>query len=308
MGLPAVKFCFNQSSDEMGHHVRSAVSQSEDDFSGVVHVYKPFRAGLPHLGPYFREAWRRRAFASEASRAKLRSTQSDTVLGQLWNVLNHLLLAAVYFLLVTILSSRAASDPNYFSHLLCGLFAFFFIANSMTGGAKSVVKAGKMITNTAFPRMLLPLSEVRTALRKFLPTLLVLLVALVIGPVKLNVIDLVAMPWFIFLLAFATGMALLLATCQVYFRDTSNFLPYVNRIWLYASPVLWYSEQLPDRLRALEVFNPLFSILGGWSRIIIDHELPLMSETLLAAAWSFGVLILGAFVFMSRERDFAVRL
>ena len=51
MGLPAVKFCFNQSSDEMGHHVRSAVSQSEDDFSGVVHVYKPFRAGLPHPIP-----------------------------------------------------------------------------------------------------------------------------------------------------------------------------------------------------------------------------------------------------------------
>lgn len=292
----------------MGNHVRSVADQPADDFSSLVHVYKPFRAGLPNLGSYFRETWRRRAFAAEASRAKLRSTQSDTVLGQLWNVLNPLLLAVVYFILVTILSSRAASDPSYFSHLLCGLFAFFFISNSMTGGAKSVVKAGKMITNTAFPRMLLPLSEVRTAIRKFWPTLFVLLVALVIGPVKLNVIDLVAIPWFIFLLAFATGMALLLATCQVYFRDTSNFLPYVNRIWLYVSPVLWFAEQVPNRLRSLEILNPLFSILGGWSRIIIEHEMPFLSQTILAAAWSFGVLILGAFVFMSRERDFAVRL
>lgn len=292
----------------MPESTRSIVVDEDDYFAGTHHVYQPFRAGLPPLRPYFRELWNRREFAIEASRATMRASQANTALGQLWNVVNPLLLAAVYYVLVYILSSGASKGPTYFAHLLCGLFIFYFVANSMTGGAGSVIKAGKMIMNTAFPRVLLPLSAVRTALTRFLPTLVVLLVALMIGPVKLSPVVLLAVPWFAFLLLFAAGMAMLLATLQVYFRDTTSFLPYINRIWLYTSPVLWFPEQVPHQLRALEVLNPLYSLVGGWSQIIIEHEIPPTAMWLAASAWSLGAVLVGAFVFLSRERDFAVRL
>jgi teichoic acid transport system permease protein len=286
----------------------STAPVDDDDYSGTHHVYEPFRAGLPRTGPYVRELWRRRGFAVEASRATLRATQANTVLGQVWNVLNPLLLACVYYVLVFILSGKGSQKPTYFAHLLCGLFIFYFIANSMSGGAQSITAAGKMIMNTAFPRVLLPLASVRTALRKFLPTLAVLFVALMLGPVKLHPTVLVALPWFGFVLMFATGVAMLLATLQVYFRDTSSFLPYVTRIWLYTSPVLWFPEDVPSKLKALELLNPLYSIVGGWSQIIIEHEIPSVGVWLTALAWSVGALVLGGLVFLSRERDFAVRL
>ena len=288
--------------------VREDPSPEDDQFSGTHHVYQPFRAGLPQMGPYFRELWRRREFAYEASRATLRASQANTVLGQLWNILNPLLLASVYYVLAFILSSGATRGPDYFAHLLCGLFIFYFVANCMTGGAQSVVQAGKMIMNTAFPRLLLPLAAVRTALRRFVPTLFVLLVVLLVGPVKLQPSVLLAIPWFLFMLVFATGLAMLLATLQVYFRDTSSFLPYLTRIWLYTSPVLWYPEKAREILKPLEVFNPLFSLVGGWSKIIVEHEIPPVSMWLTAVAWALGAFILGALTFLTRERDFAVRL
>ena len=37
-----------------------AVAQAEDEYLGEHHVYRPHRAGLPPLGTYVRELWRRR--------------------------------------------------------------------------------------------------------------------------------------------------------------------------------------------------------------------------------------------------------
>ena len=44
----------------------------------------------------------------------------------------------------------------------------------------------------------------------------------------------------------AAGLAMLVAALQVYFRDLKNFLPYFLRIWLYASPVLYYASEVPE--------------------------------------------------------------
>jgi teichoic acid transport system permease protein len=165
-----------------------------------------------------------------------------------------------------------------------------------------------MIMNTAFPRALLPLSAVRTAFRRFIPTLFVLFVALMIGPVKLGWVTFLAVPWFLFVLMFSAGLAMLLATVQVYFRDTASFLPYITRIWLYTSPVLWYPEEVKAAFKPLEIFNPLFSLIGGWQDIVIEHKVPLTGTWVTAAAWSVSFLLVGTFFFLSRERDFAVRL
>lgn len=285
----------------------TAAPAAADDYLGEFHVYEPHKAGLPPLREYFREVWRRREFAIEMSRATIRAQNSDTVFGVLWNVLNPLLLAGVYYLLVSVLNGKARGG-DYFAHLLAGLFAFYFVSGCMAGGASSVTSAGKIIMNTAFPRILVVFSAVFIAFRKFLPTMLVYIpVALITG---------VGIPWtaplaalmFFLIIVFGTGMALLLATAQVYFRDTTSFLPYLTRIWLYLSPVLWYPEEVRKAFKAFEVFNPLFSLLGGWSDLLVKGELVPPSTWAIATAWAVGTLIFGAVTFMSRERDFAVRL
>jgi ABC-type polysaccharide/polyol phosphate export permease len=278
-----------------------------DDYLGEFHVYEPHKAGLPPLRDYFKELWRRREFAIEMSRAQVRAQNSDTVFGVLWNVLNPLLLGAVYFVLIAILSG-GFKKQDQFAHIMAGLFAFYFVSGCMAGGASSVTSAGKIIMNTAFPRMLVVLSAVYIAFRKFLPTIPVYVAVALITKVGLSWTVVLAIPMFFLIMLFGTGMALLLATSQVYFRDTSSFLPYITRIWLYTSPVLWYPEDVKKGLRALEIFNPLYSLLGGWSDLIVKGELIPWTTWVAAFLWSVGTLIVGAIVFMSRERDFAVRL
>ena len=146
----------------------ASTREGETEFEPVYHRYGPHRAGLPPLLPYFRELWHRREFAVEMSRATMRSANTSTFFGQAWLVLNPLLLAAVYYLLVTIIRNR--HDPAFFTHLTLGLFAFNLVASSITSGSTSVTTSGKLLINTAFPRLLIPLSAVRTAFFRFIPT------------------------------------------------------------------------------------------------------------------------------------------
>jgi ABC-type polysaccharide/polyol phosphate export permease len=274
-----------------------------------VHVYEPHRAGLPRLGPYVRELWRRREFAGELSRTTMRSAHTNTVFGQLWLVINPLLLAAVYYVLVTILRGGAGADAaERFVHLCAGLFAFYYFSSAMQTGASSVVGGGKLLLNTSFPRLLLPLSAVRTAFFRFLPTMVVYIPIHVAFGQPLSWAMLLGVAFLVMLTIFGAGMAMIFATLQVYFRDTASFLPYLVRIWLYLSPVLWFPEDAPARYVDLMIINPLYSLLGGWTDLLVRGDIPALSLWVGAALWSLTAVVAGSLFFMSREREFVVRL
>ena len=288
---------------------RNGASQltREDEFTGEQHVYEPHAAGLPPLRSYVRELWRRREFAIELSRTRLRAQHFDTTFGQLWLILNPLLLAGVYFVLVDIIVPESRG-LKFFAHLMAGLFAYYFVSNAMREGVKSVVKGGRLILNTAFPRALLPLSSVVTAFMRFVPTVIVYAPVHVIAGLPVGFEMLWLFPIVALLVVLASGLAMLVAALQVYFRDLSSFLPYFLRIWLYASPVLYYAHEVPSRYQWLLDINPLAPLLTAWSDILNAGHAPAAGDLLLGTAWAFALFVGGALFFISREREFAVRL
>jgi len=106
----------------------------------------------------------------------------------------------------------------------------------------------------------------------------------------------------------ALGLAITISCINVYFRDISSFLPYLTRTLLYLSPILYEASALKPKLLAIEILNPLFPLLDSWSRALVHGEAPLTSNMLAALAWALGILIVGTYFFLSREREFAVRL
>jgi len=280
----------------------------EDEFTGQRHVYVPHSVGLPPLRSYVRELWRRREFAMELARTKLREQNFDTVFGQLWLVLNPMLLALVYFILVDILRASDSRNSEFFAHLVAGLFAFMFIHNAMTVGVRSVTKGGRLILNSAFPRALLPLSAVITAFMRFLPTFVVYIPVHIASGLPVNLTTLWIIPIFALMVLLACGLSMLVAAAQVYFRDLSNFLPYVLRIWLYVSPVLYYTDEVPDRYKWLLDVNPLGGLLTAWSDVLNANHAPQTESLLLGLAWGVGLFVAAGLFFLSREREFAVRL
>jgi teichoic acid transport system permease protein len=274
--------------------------------SEPMQVYEPFRAGLPPLIRYWKSLWSRRTFIAEYSRSELREQHFNSLFGQLWLILNPLLLSAVYFFLIIII--QGSSDETRYAHLTATLFLFYLVANSLTGGVKSITAGQRLILNTAFPRIMLPISAVVIAVAKFLPTLLVFLIIRTVFGLPYTWEMFWAIPILLITIFLALGLAITISCINVYFRDISSFLPYLTRTLLYLSPVLYEASALKPELLAIEAFNPLFPILDSWSRVLVHGQAPEGSSLFTGLAWAAGVFLIGTYVFLSREREFAVRL
>lgn len=274
--------------------------------SAPLQVYEPFKAGLPPLRKYWRSLWSRRTFIAEYSRSELREQHFDSIFGQLWLILNPLLLSGVYFLLIVIIGGSGGTLR--YGHLTASLFLFYLISNSLSGGVKSVTAGQRLILNTAFPRMMLPVSATVIAFFKFIPTLFVFLIMRTVLGLPFGWEMLWSIPIIMIALVFALGVAILISTINVYFRDIASFLPYLIRTLLYLSPILYEASALKPELRVLQHVNPLFSLLDSWSIAIVYAQTPELSSMLAATGWAVGVLLIGTYFFLAREREFAVRL
>lgn len=274
--------------------------------SEPVVTYLPFKAGLPPMGSYLRLLLKRRAFIVEFARSELRGQNYGSVFGQLWLVINPLLLSSVYFLLIYVIGGT--SDSTRFAHLTASLFLFYLVANSLTGGVKAITSGQRLILNTSFPLIMLPLSAVVIAFMKFFPTLVVAFVIHAVVGLPFSWQMLWALPILLIALLLATGLAILFSCINVYFRDISSMLPYMTRSLLYLSPILYEAASVSESIKEFQVVNPLFYLLDSWSRVMVYAEAPELYGVLHALIFAAVIFFIGTYIFLSRERDFAVRL
>ena len=269
-------------------------------------VYEPFRAGLPPMRAYMGSLWARRTFISEFSRSELREQNYGSLFGQLWLILNPLLLSGVYFLLINVIGGK--SDSARFAHLTASLFLFYLIANSLTGGVKAITSGQRLILNTSFPRIMLPISATVVALFRFVPTLVVFFGIHIILHLPYSWQMLWALPIILIAIVMSLGMAILISCINVYFRDISSMLPYLTRSLLYLSPILYEAAHMSVRIKKFEIANPIFYLLDSWSRVVVHAEAPSAKGLIHASVFAISIFSLGTYFFLSRERDFAVRL
>ncbi len=147
-----------------------------------------------------------------------------------------------------------------------------------------------------------------TAFLRFLPTLIIYVPVHIIAGLPVGAHLLWMIPLIGLFGVLAAGASMLVSALQVYFRDLKNFLPYFLRMWLYSSPVLYYADEVPGGYDWILYVNPLGGLLASWSEVIVEGRAPEPAMLAAAAAWAFGLFLVGALFFVSREREFAVRL
>jgi ABC-type polysaccharide/polyol phosphate export permease len=272
-------------------------------------VYESTATGLPQLRPYLVDLWGRRRLIWHLARTDLKGEHYDSAIGQVWVILDPLLMAGVYFLLRTVVRPAGSGDQRnlIIAHLVWSIFVFTFVQKSLQGGARSVLGGRNLIMNASFPRAVLPLVAIVKAVFDFLPTILIYFafhavlgqpfgLALLTLPIVITILTL-----------FNLGIGLLFAPLMVFFRDTGGFLPYLSRVWLYVSPALYFISEIPPKLLAYLRWNPLFPTYAALEQIF-NAQMPSKGYLLASLAWAVGVFVLGAIVFLAREREFAVRL
>lgn len=271
-------------------------------------VYEKSVTGLPPMGKYLRDIWDRRPFMWHLARTELKARNYDTALGQLWIIIDPLLMAAVYYMLRTVVRPVAGEDRNLFiSHLIWSVFFFQYTAKSLKQGAQSILGNKQMVLNTAFPRGIFPVVAVLVALLDFLPTLAIYFVLHAMLGLPWGMSMLIYLPLMLVLLTmFNLGCALLYAPLTVFFRDTTSLLPYLTQIWTYTTPILYTVQEIPPNLLVFLRFNPLYSFWAALEPIMVGRS-PAPVHVFFAAMWAVLFLVGGTILFLVREREFAIR-
>ncbi len=270
-------------------------------------VYEAHRSRLPPLRPYARNLWAGRHLAVDLARTEVKAEHQNTVLGRAWQLLSPLLLAMAYLFLFEVIGG-GRRGIGFLAFLLSGLFTFYYTRTSLIRGSNAVVGGGALVTNTRLPRAVLPAAAVIVAFRAFIPSIVVytpfhIWADFPVTPSIAAIVPLIAL-----LTLFNYGLALLFAAANVYFRDIRNALPFFVRIWLYVSPVLYATDDVPERLRPVIWANPMSPFLQSVHNILDDGAWPSVGLWSAMVAWAVGGFVIGAFVFVWREREFAVRL
>jgi len=273
-------------------------------------VSPPSRA--PQRSGYLAELWKRREFAWYMAMGRIRSRHAETYLGLVWWVLTPLLLGSVYLIVFGTIFNTARGDPNYIGFLLSGLFAFVYTSSSLNSGASSILQNARLVTTQSFPRLILPIASLVEGAAGFLFSLipLVFIAGFAAGDWP-GVYTLLLIPTFILHTLFNLGLTALVGILTIPFRDITNVLPMITRIWLYTSPVIFALDarlkNASETLYTILSFNPLVSILGMYRAAILGRELE-TAHVVGSIGWGIGLCVVGVAVFIRKEPSLARHL
>ena len=255
------------------------------------------------LRVYLRKSWHRRHFALAMPVDRFRSRNQNTVLGNVWNVLNPLLTASVYYLIFGVVLNASRGVDNYIFWLVIGLFVFRLTQSTVMQGAVSISSRQGLVRSIRFPRVLLPVASTLGELITFAFELFVLLVfAFATGE---------GVSWRIVLLpiaislhtAFNLGCALVVARCNDSFRDVEKLLPFVFQMLRYLSGVMVPLALLEDRgpklLHLILSWNPLVWIIDIYRWVFLGSAPGMGWAEVLITVMTTCLLIIGGLKFFT---------
>ncbi|OLT37653.1 phosphate ABC transporter permease [Kytococcus sp. CUA-901] len=264
----------------------------------------------PPLGEYLRDLWDRRQFLWTLSTSQAFAKTQESRLGQLWTILNPLLLAGAYYLIFGRLLDTRGGTENYVGFLTAGIFTFVFLSTVMSSGARAVTGSMPLVRSLAFPRALLPISKVLTEIVTAAPTFVILLLIMLVSGERPT------WTWLLFPLALAlvgsmsVGIGLVLARVVHDSRDAANFIPLVIRLLRYVSGVFYSvdhylgSAGAPQWLVVVMTYQPV-AVAMQVVREALMAEYPVQWETwAVAVGWAVVLPAAGLLYFWRGEDSY----
>lgn len=258
-----------------------------------------------------RTIFERRELLWNLTARELKQRYKGSALGFLWSVLTPLFMAAIYVVFLRLL---ARGVPM--ADILIGVFAWQYTTQCVLGGMTCVTGNSSLVKKVAFPREILPLSQVAANGIGYLLSLLVQFPVLAVLLWRGGAGFAAAWPMFLFWMLWQTvfnlGLAYLIGALNAYFRDTQHLVGVLLSAWFFLSPVM-YNMAFARNLAAswpwavnLLYANPMAVILNGYRAAL----LPGASVGFPPAAWlGFGLvpamLLLGVGTYRRLQKNFA---
>jgi homopolymeric O-antigen transport system permease protein len=255
---------------------------------------------------YWRDLWRYRELLYFLARRDVAVRYKQAFLGMAWAVIRPLVAMIIFTFIFGRIANLPSDGAPYSLLVFTGMVPWFFFAAALGESSGSLVANANLLTKVYFPRLLVPVSAVSVALVDLAIGMVLLVLYMLWLGYPLNA-RMLALPAFIALaLCAALGLGLWFAALNVKYRDFQFVVPFVLQVGLYASPIGFSSNLIPEKWRVLYAMNPMVSVIDGFRWAILGNSFPLRHDVMAVSVLVTGLVLCGGLWFFRRtERALA---
>ncbi len=262
------------------------------------------RLSLQHL----RDIWDSRELLLILALRDVSVRYKQALLGVAWAILQPVTQMIVF----TVLFNRFAgihsgSDLPYPVFCFSGLLVWTLFSSGLAHASESLVVSSNLVTKVYFPRVVLPLAAIGTALVDFVIGFVLLLALALWFHAPLQATAILALPVALLAALCAVALGLWTSALNLPFRDVRYALPFFLQLLVFVTPVFYPASLVPERWRPLLALNPMAAVVEGFRASLFGQPLP-WARLALATATMMVVGIFGFVRFRSLERTFADRV
>lgn len=225
----------------------------------------------------FRIIWKHRRLLALTTASDIKTRFAGSILGLAWILLYPLLLLGAYaFIYIFVFKVRLNIDTepiDFVIMIFCGLIPFLGIAEALGLGVPSVTNNASLIKNTLFPIELIPIKAVLTSQCTQVGGLFLLILTLAILG-KLTLFSLLVVPIWLLNIMISVGVVWVLSSANVYLRDLQNMVAIMTLILMMVSPIAYTEEMVPEKMRIVLYFNPLYYLISSYRDVLMHGKFP----------------------------------
>lgn len=238
----------------------------------------------------------------ELVKRDLRKKYRRSVLGYFWSLLNPLMMMTVMMIVFSYMFRFEIE--NYPLYLICGQTMFNFFNESTTQSLYSIIDNGTLLKKIYVPKYVFPISRVLSCFVSMSFSMLAILIVMVFTRVPFHFTILLFWVPMLYLLVFSSGMSLLLSSLAVRFRDVMHLYGVMVMVWMYATPVFYPIEAVPEQVARFIRLNPLYVFITIFRQLLLFGTMPPAGLWLAGAGMALLMFALGALVFRKAQKSF----
>lgn len=234
---------------------------------------------------------------------EIRVRYKQSLLGAAWAVLQPLAMMLMFTVVFSQIA-RIQTDYPYPIFSYSAVLPWTLLATSISFGVSSLINNMNLVTKTYFPREILLLGVIGSALFDFLigSSIFVLLMIYYKIPVNINFLWIPVL--LVIQIILILGIILLGSALTVFYRDVRYVVPLAIQLWFYATPIIYpitlVEENLPQ-LRTLYALNPMVGIVESYRDVVLEGVPPNFADLGLAAAMSIVLFVVAYYIFKRLE-------
>ena len=234
------------------------------------------------------------------------SKYRKSVLGILWSLLNPLLTMLVMTLVFSYLFRFQIE--NFPVYLLSGQIIFGFFNESTTLAMSSVITNEGVIKKIYVPKYIFPLSRVLSSLVNLAFSLVAFLLVFIITRAPFHITMLLLPIPIIYTFVFSLGIAMLLSSLAVFFRDLTYLYGILLTLVMYLTPLFYPIEIIPEQMQPFMGFNPLYHFVDYARDLALRGVVPDLWSNMVCIGFALAALCCGLYVFMRQQDKYILHL